>query len=79
VRRRSRRPGTAENHAPTYGRSFDTLHVDAAGEFTHTDRCGEVFGTLLPPDFCGGAVKMSVTLTPNGTSLQLPGILSCDR
>ena len=38
--------------------------------------CGEVFGTPLPPDFCGGAVKMSVTLTPNGTSLQLPGILT---
>ena len=38
--------------------------------------CGEVFGTPLPPDFCGGAVKMSITLTPNGTSLQLPGILT---
>ena len=38
--------------------------------------CGEVFGTPLPPDLCGGAVKMSVTLTPNGTSLQLPGILT---
>ena len=38
--------------------------------------CGEVFGTPLPPDLCGGAVKMSVMLTPNGTSLQLPGILT---
>jgi hypothetical protein len=38
--------------------------------------CGEVFGTPIPPDLCGGAVKMSVTLTPNGTSLQLPGIMT---
>jgi hypothetical protein len=72
--------------------------VDAAGEFTHTDRsgnvlatgawtatglinyqsygCGEVFGDPIPPEFCGGAVKMSVTLTPTGTSLQLPGTLT---
>jgi hypothetical protein len=38
--------------------------------------CGEVFGNPIPPDFCGGAVKMSVTLTPTGTSLQLPGTLT---
>src|SRR5262245_13958624 len=38
--------------------------------------CGEVFGTPIPPDLCGGAVRMSVTLTPNGTSLQLPGTLT---
>ncbi len=38
--------------------------------------CGEVFGTTIPPDLCGGAVKMSVTLTPNGTSLQLPGTMT---
>jgi hypothetical protein len=38
--------------------------------------CGELFGTPIPPDLCGGAVKMSVTLTPNGTSLQLPGIMT---
>jgi hypothetical protein len=38
--------------------------------------CGEVFGTPIPPDLCGGAVKMTVTLTPTGTSLQLPGILT---
>jgi hypothetical protein len=72
--------------------------VDAAGEFTHTDRsgnvlatgtwtatglinyqsygCGEVFGTTIPPDLCGGAVKMSVTLTPTGTNLQLPGTMT---
>jgi len=38
--------------------------------------CGEVFGDPIPPDLCGGAVKMSVTLTPNGTSLQLPGTMT---
>jgi hypothetical protein len=38
--------------------------------------CGEVFGTTIPPDLCGGAVKMSVTLTPTGTSLQLPGTMT---
>jgi hypothetical protein len=38
--------------------------------------CGEVFGDPIPPDFCGGAVKMSVTLTPTGTSLHLPGTLT---
>jgi len=36
--------------------------------------CGVVFGTPLPPDFCGGAVKMSVTLTV-GTR-QADGILT---
>ncbi|TML54753.1 MAG: hypothetical protein E6G16_02670 [Actinobacteria bacterium] len=38
--------------------------------------CGEVFGTPIPPELCGGAVKMSVTLTPTGTSLRLPGTLT---
>jgi len=38
--------------------------------------CGELFGNPIPPDLCGGAVKMSVTLTPNGTSLQLPGTMT---
>jgi hypothetical protein len=38
--------------------------------------CGELFGTPIPPNFCGGAVKMRVTLTPDGTSLSLPGILT---
>ena len=38
--------------------------------------CGEVFGSTIPPNLCGGAVKMNVTLTPTGTSLRLPGILT---
>jgi hypothetical protein len=36
--------------------------------------CGVVFGTPIPPDFCGGRVAMRVMLTtPFG---QLPGILT---
>jgi hypothetical protein len=38
--------------------------------------CGEVFGTTIDSDLCRGAVKVSVTRTPTGTSLQLPGILT---
>ena len=32
--------------------------------------------TPLPPDFCGGAAKMRVVATPNGTSLQIGAILT---
>lgn len=32
--------------------------------------------TVLPPDFCGGALKLAVTLTPDGTTLALPGTLT---
>ena len=40
----------------------------------HFYGCGEVFGNPIPPDFCGGAVKMGVELTtPLGT---LPGVLT---
>jgi hypothetical protein len=58
-------------------------HVRATGTWTATGLlnyqsygCGEVFGNPIPPDLCGGAVKMSVTLTPSGTSLQLPGTMT---
>jgi hypothetical protein len=33
-------------------------------------------GQVLPPDFCGGALKLAVTLTPDGTTLALPGTLT---
>jgi hypothetical protein len=32
--------------------------------------------TTLPPDFCGGALKLDVTLTPAGTDLALDGKLT---
>jgi hypothetical protein len=38
--------------------------------------CGALFGDPIPPNLCGGAVKMSVTLTPTGTSLRVPGTLT---
>ncbi len=60
-----------------------TGNVLASGTWTATGLlnyqpygCGEVFGDPIPPDLCGGAVKMSVTLTPTGTSLQLPGTMT---
>ena len=37
--------------------------------------CGVVFGTPIPPNFCGGKIIMRVTLTPEGTTLQIPAIL----
>ena len=64
--------------------------VLATGTWTATDLlefqpygCGVVHNfptpgatTPLPPNVCGGAVKMTVTLTPNGTSLAIPGTLT---
>ena len=64
--------------------------VLATGTWTATDLlefqpygCGVVHNfptpgvtTPLPPDFCGGALKMAVTLTPDGTSLAIPGTLT---
>jgi hypothetical protein len=38
--------------------------------------CGVVEGDPLPPNFCGGKLKMRVVLTPEGTSLQIPAILT---
>jgi hypothetical protein len=38
--------------------------------------CGVVEGDPLPPDVCGGKVKMAVVLTPEGTSLEIPAILT---
>jgi hypothetical protein len=32
--------------------------------------------TPLPPNFCGGVVRMRVVLTPNGTSLEIPALLT---
>jgi hypothetical protein len=60
-----------------------TGSVVASGTWTATELldyqsygCGVVFGTPLPPELCGGKVKMRVTLAPEGTSLTLDGILT---
>jgi hypothetical protein len=57
--------------------------VLAAGTWTATKLlayqsygCGVVEGDPLPPNFCGGKLKMRVVLTPEGTSLQIPAILT---
>ena len=59
--------------------------VIASGAWTATDLlsfefygCGviESLGVTVPPDFCGGALKLGVVLTPAGTSLAIPGILT---
>jgi hypothetical protein len=53
-------------------------NVVGSGDWTATQLlsfefygCGvvESLGVTLPPNFCGGALKMAVTLTPTGTSL----------
>src|SRR5262245_29690852 len=38
--------------------------------------CGVLFGDPIPPEFCGGKVLMAVLLTPTGTSLQIPAMLT---
>jgi hypothetical protein len=40
--------------------------------------CGVVpaIGATLPPNFCGGALKLRVVLTPSGTTLAIPGVLT---
>ena len=58
-------------------------NVVAAGTWTATELltyqsygCGVVLGNELPPDFCGGKLKMRVTLTPDGTELAIPAVLT---
>ena len=57
----------------------------SVGTWTATDLlsfefygCGVVpsIGATLPPNACGGALKMRVVLTPAGTSLAIPGIVT---
>jgi hypothetical protein len=62
-------------------------NVVASGSWTATElRSFEFYGcgvltftdpdTTLPPNFCGGALKLAVILTPSGTTLALPGTLT---
>jgi hypothetical protein len=57
--------------------------VIAAGTWTATELlayqsygCGAVLGDPIAPELCGGKLKMAVVLTPAGTSLQIPAILT---
>jgi hypothetical protein len=74
-------------NSTTAAGEFTHMHADGSpdvhGTWTATRLinyqsygCGEVFGDPIPPDLCGGAVKMSVTLTPAGTTLRLPGTMT---
>ncbi len=49
-------------------RSFEFY---GCGVLTFTDP-----DTVLPPNFCGGALKLAVILTRDGTTLALPGTLT---
>ena len=44
----------------------------------HFYGCGVIpaIGATLPPDFCGGALKMRAVFMPAGTSLAIPGIIT---
>ena len=78
---------SADGKWATGGGTF-SHHVAAAG-ITHTGTwtadgvisfqsygCGEDMGEELPPDFCGGLLKLSITLTPDANpALHRPGAL----
>jgi hypothetical protein len=66
-----------------------THHVAGGGTFTGTWTatdllsfefygCGVVssIGLTLPPNFCGGALKMRVVFMPTGTNSVVPGIIT---
>jgi hypothetical protein len=38
--------------------------------------CGVLFGDPIPPELCGGRVLMSVLLTPDGRTQEIPAMLS---
>jgi hypothetical protein len=80
--------GVFSVHPKTVEAEGEFTHTDSAGNVLATGTwtatqllsyqsygCGVVFGTPLPPNFCGGKVMMRVLFTPDGTSLQLPGII----
>ncbi len=69
----------------TFSHTTSSGIVVGAGTWTATQLlsfefygCGVVVSTraILPPNFCGGALKMAVTLTPTGTTLALDGVLT---
>jgi hypothetical protein len=82
--------GVFSTHPKTVTASGTFMHAVASdgtvtGTWTATDLisfefygCGVVpsIGAILPPDFCGGALKMRVVFTPAGTSLAIPGIIT---
>jgi hypothetical protein len=83
--------GVFSIHPKSVTASGSFTHTDAGGDVVGSGTwtadkllsfefygCGvvESQGVTLPPDFCGGALKLDVTLTPNGTTLALDGTLT---
>jgi hypothetical protein len=82
--------GVFSTHPKTVTASGAFTHNVAAGgtftgNWTATDLlsfefygCGVVpsIGATVPPNLCGGALKMGVVFTPAGTSLTIPGIIT---
>lgn len=83
--------GTFSVHPKSVTASGGFTHTDSAGNVLGSGTwtadellsfefygCGivESLGVVLPPDFCGGALKLDVTLTPTGTTLAIPGQLT---
>jgi hypothetical protein len=82
--------GVFSTHPKTVTGSGTFTHTVAGGgtftgTWTATDLlsfefygCGvvESIGATLPPNFCGGVVKMRVVFRPAGTSLTIPGIIT---
>ena len=71
----------------TFTHTDSNGNVIAAGTWTATQLLSfEFYGcgvltftdpdTTLPPNFCGGALKLAVDLTPSGTTVTLQGVLT---
>lgn len=80
--------GVFSVHPKSVEAEGEFTHTDSAGNVLATGTwtatqlisyqsygCGVVFGTPLPPNFCGGKVMMRVLFTPEGTTLHIPGIM----
>ena len=81
--------GVFSVHPKSVEAEGEFTHTDSAGNVLATGiwtatqlltyqsyGCGVVFGQPIPPNLCGGRVMMRVVLTPNGTTLQIPAILT---
>jgi hypothetical protein len=69
--------------AGTFTHTDSEGNVLATGTWTATQLlayqsygCGFVLGNEIPADLCGGKLKMRVTLTPEGTELAIPAVLT---
>jgi hypothetical protein len=82
--------GTFSVHPKSVTASGTFVHTfasggSASGTWTATDLlsfhfygCGAIpsIGATLPPNLCGGALKMRVVFMPTGTTQTLPGIIT---